>query len=126
SGARMRPGASSRARTIFERLGDHFHIGVAAMQELQWTVLPYRTDRPAEREHLAMEAERAWTRAGDTPADLSSGFARLPVLLLTGDWATARALALTVHTGGGSYKATAARALGVLAREQGDIALVRR
>src|SRR5262249_35270614 len=117
--------AFARARAIFERIGDHFHIGVAAMQELQWVTLPYRTDRPMEWESLAVEAERAWTRAGDAPADLPRGFARLPVLLLTGEWTAARALALAVYAGGGSYKATAARVLSVLVREQGDVSLAR-
>jgi DNA-binding CsgD family transcriptional regulator len=113
----------ARARSLFEQLGDHFHVGVTATQELQWVALPYRADRPAEWEHLSAETERAWAPAGDAPAELPRGFARLPVLLLTGAWAEAHALALAVHAGGGSYKATATRALGVLARERGDVAL---
>lgn len=114
------------ARAVFQHLGDHFHLGMTAMQELQWVVLSYRADRPAEWEHLTAEAERAWVRAGDAPAELPGGFVRLPVLLLTGQWPAARELALSVYAGGGSYKATAARALAVLAREQGDTVLARR
>ena len=118
--------AFARARAVLQRLGDHFHVGVAALQELQWVALPYRADRPAERERLAAEAERARVRAGDAPADLPRGFARLAVLLLAGDWAAARELALAVHAGGGSYRAAAARALAVLAREQEDTPFAQR
>jgi DNA-binding CsgD family transcriptional regulator/tetratricopeptide (TPR) repeat protein len=118
--------AFARARAVFQQLGDHFHVGMTAMQELQWVMVPYRADRPAEWDRLAEEAERAWTRADDAPADLPEGFARLPVLLLAGRWSTARELALAVYADGGSYKATAARALAMLAREQGDMALARR
>ncbi len=113
----------ARARAAFRRLGDHFHVGVAATQEVQWVALPYRADHPAELEQLVVEAERSWAQAGDAVADLPRGFARLPLLLLTGDWAAARELALAVHAASGSYKAVAVRALGLLVREQGDLAL---
>jgi DNA-binding CsgD family transcriptional regulator/tetratricopeptide (TPR) repeat protein len=117
--------AFARARTAFQRLGDHFHVGATATQELQWVALPYRADRPAALERLVTEAERAWAQAGDAVADLPHGFARLPVLLLTGNWAAARELALAVYIAGGSYKAVAVRALGLLVREQGDLPLAR-
>ncbi|MFN8513320.1 MAG: AAA family ATPase [Chloroflexia bacterium] len=115
--------AFARARAAFQRLGDHFHVGVAAAQELQWVALPYRADRPTEIDRLVTEAERAWVQAGDAVADLPRGFARLPILLRTGDWAAARELALAVHGAGGSYKAAAVRALSLLVREQGDHSL---
>ncbi|HEX5418249.1 MAG TPA: LuxR C-terminal-related transcriptional regulator, partial [Chloroflexota bacterium] len=116
----------ARARSIFQRLGDHFHVGMVATQELQWIAVPYRADRPAERVHLAALAEQAWARAGAALADLPARFARLPLLFLEGDWAAARELALIVHARGGSYKATATRVLALLTLGQGDRILAQR
>ena len=91
--------------------------------ELDLVVLPYETDRLAERRRLAEEAERAWGRASGALADFPPRFARLPLLLLEGHWAEARDLALTTLAATRSHEAWRrypGRYLGQLARAQGD------
>ena len=67
---------------------------LALFFELEWVVLPYETDRLAERRRLAAEAERAWAHASGALGDQPPRLARLPLLLLEGDWSAGRDVAL--------------------------------
>ncbi|HEX6738822.1 MAG TPA: helix-turn-helix transcriptional regulator, partial [Vicinamibacteria bacterium] len=101
----------------------HWEVGTTLFYELDLVVLPYETDRLAERRRLAEEAERAWTRASGALADFPPRFARLPLLLLEGRWAEARDLALATLAATRSHEAWRrypGRYLGQLARAQGD------
>ena len=76
---------------------DHFvQAGASSMVELHSVVLRYQTDNIADRQALAAAIERVWARAGGARPDYSPRLAYLPLLLLEGHWAEARAVAQEV------------------------------
>ena len=89
------------------------------MDELRWLTIPFRADRPPERARLAAEAEEAWARARGALDGLPPRLARLPALLLDGDWAEARRVATAARTTG-IFRNMARTVLGPLARAQGE------
>ncbi|HEY8597059.1 MAG TPA: AAA family ATPase [Thermomicrobiales bacterium] len=118
--------AFAHARDAYEAVGHHRNAAAAILVELEWVVLPYRTDQLAERQRLLAEGERAWARAGGTHAADSAAEVRLPLQLLEGRWAEARpALEARRDTGPTNWRARVALRLGPLARAQGDADLVR-
>ncbi|MDQ6671504.1 MAG: AAA family ATPase [Chloroflexota bacterium] len=100
----------------------HYQVGNALVLELFEVVLTYQTDDVSERRRLAREACEAWTRAGEVLEDLTPRFAQLPLLVLEGDWAEARELALGATAEGSrtSWRPLAASLLARIAREQGE------
>ncbi len=101
---------------------DHAHqIGMNASQELNWTVLPYRADRLAERRALADEAEAAWGRAVGARPDIVPATARLLVLLVEGRWDEARTIAIQAQTArsSGWSRQVPNRVLAEIARARG-------
>jgi DNA-binding CsgD family transcriptional regulator len=119
--------AANQARDA-GRGGHDVLLGWAAARELRWVALPYHADDLAARRRLAVEAEGWWRHASATLAELPPRLAHLPLLLLEGDWAGARALAQAGCAPGGAVgvRAWSASALAWLARAQGDGALARR
>jgi hypothetical protein len=116
------PGRPEQARHAFGRSRELFlqaehHIGVAhtGLIELLCAVLPYQPDRVTERRQLAAEAVQAWRQASG--AAHGPFGAQLPLLLLEGEWAAARPLALAVHAANTDRPAVE---LATLAYEQGD------
>jgi DNA-binding CsgD family transcriptional regulator len=104
----------------------HGALAKALFWELALVALPYETDRLAERQRLAHEAETELARAG-VPADASPHLLRLPLMALEGRWTEARDLALAGHAvtrmseWDGRYPSII---LGQLAHAQGDTDLV--
>jgi DNA-binding CsgD family transcriptional regulator len=112
------------ARTAYR--DQHWEVGTTLFYELDLVVLPYETDRLAERQRLADEAEREWTRASGMLGDLPPTLAQLPLLLLEGRWADARTVALATLAATQSNEAWRRfpdRFLGQLAHAQGDVDL---
>ena len=101
---------------------------LAAVQELEFVVLPYRADDPEEPRRMGALVEALWARAGEAAVlGLPDAVARLPVLALAGAWGTARGLAEVAHRHlPPLWRQWAALHLGPLARAQGDTALARR
>jgi DNA-binding CsgD family transcriptional regulator len=101
-------------------------LATATAAELHLLALPYRTDQPAERRRLALEAEEVGARASEVTT-LPAGCFRLGLLLLEGHWAEARALAEAGRERGGvaGFRLFASLMRGVLAREQGNTELAR-
>ncbi|HEU5423912.1 MAG TPA: hypothetical protein VFU72_10260, partial [Nitrolancea sp.] len=119
-----RPAAARRAlgalRRAELRLARH-----APLLELVWVALPYRADHLAERGTLAAEAAAVWTAtSGLLPAALPNP-ARLPLLIVEGGWAEARAHAEAGYAVGAGGTLLVCSRFGALARVQGDAALAR-
>ncbi len=115
--------AFERGRDIFRSLGHHGTLFATTTLELLHVSLPYRTERPDERQRLLEEAEEAWERGGALGGGRSAFFAHLPVLALSGRWSEARtdaeaALRDQPHA---ILSDTVAHALCQLARGQGEI-----
>lgn len=126
--ANGRPGAAritfAASRDGYLPIGDHYKVGIVALQELA-CLLRYQTDDRAGRQQLAVEAEEAWKQALGALDALSPRLAYLPLLFVEGRWDETRALALAVYESSQarwSYIAIAIGILGVLARHQGDTA----
>jgi len=123
--AKGRPTEARRAWAAarsFNLALDHAHqIGMNAFQELNWTVLPYRADRLAERRALADEAEAAWGRAVGARPDIVPATARLLVLLVEGRWDEARSIAIQAQTArsSGWSRQVPNRVLAEIARARG-------
>ncbi|HEX5502466.1 MAG TPA: AAA family ATPase, partial [Thermomicrobiales bacterium] len=117
--------AFARARASYRAAGHDFHAGWVGLHELCWAALPYHADRLDARRALAAEATDAWTRASGVYPELPPRLAGLPLLLLEGNWAEARRLALAAPAAGWSAPRhlVAATVLGPLARAQGNAAL---
>jgi DNA-binding CsgD family transcriptional regulator/tetratricopeptide (TPR) repeat protein len=114
--------AYASAITTYRAVEHHYQVGNALVLELFEVVLPYQTDDVSERRRLAREASEAWSRASDVLEDLTPQFARLPLLLVEGEWAPARELALAATAEGSrtSWRPMAASLLARLARDQGE------
>ena len=117
--------AFADARAAYRGVEHHLFVGWAAAWELLLAALPYRADDLAARRHLAGEAEAALGRARGVP--LAAGFAprlaTLPLLLVEGAWAEARALARDAPAARDiPWGEFAPALLGALARAQGDAA----
>jgi ATP/maltotriose-dependent transcriptional regulator MalT len=118
--------ASARARERCRSDGIPLNEAYAAINELMWVAIPYRTERVDERHHLAALAEAALWRAQDRSPDLSPRFGWLPVLALEGPWDEACAVAVAARkpsTGVLPYK-VGTRLLGHIALRQGDTDLL--
>jgi DNA-binding CsgD family transcriptional regulator len=101
----------------------HWEVGTTLFYELDLVVLPYETDRLAERQRLADEAVRAWTRASGALAGLSPQLARLPLLALEGRWDKASDLAratLAASEGSAAWRRSPTRFLAFLAHARGE------
>jgi hypothetical protein len=109
------------ARACSRLLGNHFGLGATAEMELKLVVLTYAPERVAARHALAAEVEREFGLARDA-VPLVPRLYCVPLLVLEGAWAEARALAAEGSTGATNVGArTAARGwLGLLARAQGE------
>lgn len=114
--------AFGKARALFLSSGHHAAVAIVALRELFWGVLPYQADDVPERQHLATEAEAAWSRASGAGARAIPLGMRLSLMLVDGKWSEARSLALEVDVSGGRPPWE----LPLLAREQRDIDLARR
>jgi DNA-binding CsgD family transcriptional regulator len=114
--------AYGSAIAAYRAVEHHYQVGNALVLELFEVVLPYQTDDVSERRRLAREASEAWTRASDVLEDLTPRFAHLPLLLVEGEWAEARELALAATAEGSrtSWRPLAASLLARLARDQGE------
>jgi DNA-binding CsgD family transcriptional regulator len=111
--------AFARARDGYHALGQSLSAGESTLDELRWATIPFRADHPTERARLAAEAEDAWTRAQGALDELPPRLARLPALLLDGDWQEARRIA-TVARSTGIFRNLARSVHGPLARAQGE------
>ena len=114
--------AYAQATAAYRAVEHHYQVGNALVLELFEVVLPYLSDDVAERRRLAREAEDAWNRASGALDDLPSGFAQLPLLLVEGEWAEARVLAMaaTSPTSRTSWRPLATSLLARLAYDQGQ------
>jgi DNA-binding CsgD family transcriptional regulator/tetratricopeptide (TPR) repeat protein len=113
--------AFAGARVAYD--DQHWEVGTTFFYELDLVVLRYQTDRLAERWSLADQAEAAWRRASGALPDLSPRLARLPLLVLEGQWTEARELAvatLAAPHSNDAWRRYPGRFLAWLAREQGD------
>jgi DNA-binding CsgD family transcriptional regulator len=112
----------AQATAAYRAVEHHYQVGNALVLELFEVVLPYLTDDVAQRRRLAREAEDAWNRASGALDDLPPRFAQLPLLIVEGDWAEARELALaaTSPTSRTSWRPLATSLLARLAYDLGQ------
>jgi DNA-binding CsgD family transcriptional regulator/tetratricopeptide (TPR) repeat protein len=82
--------AFGHARALYAAIGHHMMLGVTLLTESDHAVIPYDADRLGERRRIAAEAEAAYAKAGTAAPDQQPRIARVPLLILEGDWATAR------------------------------------
>jgi DNA-binding NarL/FixJ family response regulator len=111
-----------QARALYRAVQHHFQVATAATTELHAVLAPYLADQPAERERVAAEAEHEWAQASGVWAGVLPALARLPLLVIGGQWREARRLALEACAAGGivSRRYFASALLGEVARAQGD------
>ena len=112
----------AQARQVFESVEHHYQWATTAAFELQDVAIPYLADQPAVRRQLRTQAEQAWTRSSGVWAGLSPALARLPLLLLSAQWAEARKTALEASAAEGiiNQRLLAARVIGPLALYRGE------
>jgi DNA-binding CsgD family transcriptional regulator len=117
--------AFARARALFRSLDYPVMVAFSCIQELLYVVLPYQTERRADREQLMREAEEAEAQAAEMRRH--SHWARTLVLIVEGEWEEARRLALTMYQEFGAIARTmAADALVPLAYARGERELAQR
>jgi DNA-binding CsgD family transcriptional regulator/tetratricopeptide (TPR) repeat protein len=125
--ARGQPAAAraafARNHTRNRASGNHAGFGQIAVQELEWLLLPYYADEVREREALTAQALAAWQQASgawysDDPPDL----ARLPLMVLEGEWDEAYRIGLSAHAvqHRTSRRVLVERTLALLARHRGE------
>jgi DNA-binding CsgD family transcriptional regulator len=117
--------AFGRSRAAYQAVGHLLNVGEVALAELRTVVLTYQADQLGERERLATIGEQAWAAASAVRTDLPARLARLPLLVVQGNWAEAEDLASATR-GSPVFSAYAARELSPLARARGDAALAER
>jgi DNA-binding CsgD family transcriptional regulator len=125
-----RPDQARRAydatRTAYKNLDEHRLLAFVLRDELTYVMLPYMTERVAERERVASAAERAVLRGNaagaiDEPAEYAR-YPMLPLTILEGRWEEARRVISIL----GEYDVHAilrhilSSLLGPLARNQGE------
>jgi DNA-binding CsgD family transcriptional regulator len=112
----------ARARAALRMRNDSTWAGTIAWDELLDTVLPFQTDRRAERQALAVAASQAMALARDVWPD--SELAQLPFLrlrVLEGDWAEAQRLGVAARANSNiDIRQGALRHLTALARHRGE------
>lgn len=112
--------AWQRARAAYHAHGRRWPAASIALEELDSVCLAYDADDRDERERIAAEAEQSFRRArGGFAAPDFARTARLPLLLLEGEWAKARQVAEDLSL----FPSVAQRyhryVLGTLSRHQG-------
>ncbi len=88
----------AQSRIAYQAIDHYAQAGASAMVELHSVVLRYQADNLEERQALAASIEQVWARAGGAMPDYSPRLAYLPLLLLEGHWAEARAVAQEVFS----------------------------
>jgi DNA-binding CsgD family transcriptional regulator len=83
-------GAFAHARASFAAIGHHMLLGATLLTEFDQVLIPYYADHVSERRRTAADAEAAYAKAGTAAPDQQPRIARVPLLILEGDWATAR------------------------------------
>ncbi len=104
------------ARDHYRAVGHHFNVASTFLAELL-VVIAYQTDDSVVLRQLADRAVEEEARSLGARTDVPLGMCTLPVLVLAGDWAEARALALAARS---SRLQLPIRALAVLTGAQGD------
>ncbi|MGN6812164.1 MAG: LuxR C-terminal-related transcriptional regulator, partial [Thermomicrobiales bacterium] len=94
--------ALSLARETYRTVGHHGLVAETTTNEIGWVILPYQTERVAEREQLAVTAQAAWDLARGAFVDLASNIARRSLAVVDGHWREAIALAVALRAAGGS------------------------
>ncbi len=82
--------AFAHAAALYTAIGHHMVLGATLLTELDQAAIPYHADRVGERQRIAVEAEAAYAKANTAAPDQQPQIARVPLLILEGDWATAR------------------------------------
>ncbi len=76
----------ARATALHRERGTFFQLAITMTITIQYRLVPYETERVAERRALAAETVGAWRRVGGV-ADAEAAFlAALPLLRLEGHW----------------------------------------
>jgi ATP/maltotriose-dependent transcriptional regulator MalT len=112
-----------RAYAAVRREGNWLNVGIFMYLGLQRLIIPYLADRLEQRRHLAAEATAAFTRSQGLRSGETPRLGHLPLLVIEGEWAEARVIALAVEAGGRTYRPAAVSLLADLAFAQGDRAL---
>jgi DNA-binding CsgD family transcriptional regulator len=116
-------GAFARHQARNLASGNHAGFGQATSRKLEWLLLPYYADAVRERQELAAQALASWQQAsgafyGDDPPDL----ARLPLMVLEGEWDEAYRMCTTAYAvqHRTSRRVLVARTLAHLALHRGE------
>jgi tetratricopeptide (TPR) repeat protein len=88
--------------------------------ELKLVVVPYQADRRSERHRLVGEADQAIEHMRDIMPLATAEAGYVPLLILEGDWASARRILLSLGAHDSPNRLIVAGLLGPLAREQGE------
>ena len=117
--------AYDNAAAAYRAVEHWYQVGNTLGLQLYEVILPYAADDLLGRRQLADGATAAWERASEALADLPPQIAHLPLLLLEGEWAVTREIALAVRAPGHrtQWRPFATGFLARLAQYQGDFAL---
>ncbi|HET7034567.1 MAG TPA: LuxR C-terminal-related transcriptional regulator, partial [Thermomicrobiaceae bacterium] len=116
-----------RAGSAYRTIEHHAMVEGTAQAELQFVQLPYYPLELESRRRLIAAAVAARQQQGATGVDVSTPWApmSLPLLVIEGGWAEARAVATSAFGERDWYRIVIGAWLAVLARDQGDITLAK-
>jgi DNA-binding CsgD family transcriptional regulator len=83
-------GAFAHARELYAAINHHQLLGDTLLTEFGQFLIPYNADRVSERRRIVAEAEEAYAKASSVAPEQQPRIARVPLLILEGDWTTAR------------------------------------
>lgn len=116
----------ARSADIYTSIKHFGMVYTTNVNELWELAVPYQCDHLQRREQVAMATATSWTQAqGAMRADVSLRITRLPLLVVEGDWADMRELAIQFRQAHRNVPMhlRAMAALGTVSRAQGDTEL---
>jgi DNA-binding CsgD family transcriptional regulator len=107
-------------RAELQAAGDQFMAAIVQSNELIWVALPFAADDLVERRRVATATDDVLRLASGVYDEVPSLWLKLPLLVLEGEWSTARRVAEMAVAIRGGAQHVALPILAVLARDQGD------
>jgi DNA-binding NarL/FixJ family response regulator len=113
--------AFANMHSRYRNAGNTWVDAIAGTLELQELILVYYPDDAPRRRAVTQNVEELWARSSGVATTLPPKFGLLPLLIAEGDWDEARELALPYANRDLIQHSFALRALGIMAKHQGNV-----